>query len=78
MAKIQQSAHPRECFTLYKEFATFMKDINLKLQFDRKIEGTSVITFELLPQHNMQAVVDCVGILKERLVKVSKVTKSWF
>jgi hypothetical protein len=32
----------------------------------RKIEGTTVISFDLLPEANMTATVDCVGILKER------------
>lgn len=37
-----------------------------------KVEGTSVIVMNLLPEHGMQATIDCVGILKERNVDVEQ------
>lgn len=41
-----------------------------------KIDGTTVINMELLPEYDMQAVIDCIGILKERNVDVEqKVSK---
>lgn len=41
-----------------------------------KIDGTTVITMELLPEYDMQATIDCIGILKERNVDVEqKVSK---
>lgn len=36
----------------------------------RKVDGTTVISFILRPENGMEAVVDCVGILKERNVDV--------
>jgi len=35
-----------------------------------KVDGTTVISFDILPEMNMSATVDCVGILKERNVDV--------
>ena len=70
MVKIQPSAPPRKSIggAGREESVKPMHRSHeiLFLFLCRKIEGTSVIAFELLPQHNMQAVVDCVGILKER------------
>ena len=41
-----------------------------------KIDGTTVINMELLPEYDMQATIDCIGILKERNVDVEqKVSK---
>lgn len=43
------------------------RSTNLILNF-RKVDGTTVISFDILPEMNMSATVDCVGILKERYV----------
>ncbi|RWS14867.1 nuclear factor of activated T-cells 5-like protein [Dinothrombium tinctorium] len=37
-----------------------------------KIEGTTVISLDLHPEHNMEATIDCIGILKERNVDVEQ------
>uniref|UniRef100_A0A6G1SKJ2 Nuclear factor of activated T-cells 5 n=1 Tax=Aceria tosichella TaxID=561515 RepID=A0A6G1SKJ2_9ACAR len=37
-----------------------------------KVDGTSVIVMNLLPEHGMQATIDCIGILKERNVDVEQ------
>lgn len=37
-----------------------------------KVDGINVIELDLLPKHNMQTVLDCMGILKERNVDVER------
>ncbi|RWS29860.1 nuclear factor of activated T-cells 5-like protein [Leptotrombidium deliense] len=37
-----------------------------------KVDGTTVISLDLHPEHNMEAVIDCIGILKERNVDVEQ------
>ncbi|XP_053211107.1 nuclear factor of activated T-cells 5-like isoform X2 [Panonychus citri] len=38
----------------------------------QKVEGTAVITLDLVPENNMQTTIDCIGILKERNVDVEQ------
>ena len=42
----------------------------LSFSQNRKVDGTTVISFVLRPENGMEVVVDCVGILKERNVDV--------
>jgi len=37
-----------------------------------KVEGVTLVSVELEPEHDMQATIDCIGILKERNVDVEQ------
>jgi len=40
--------------------------------YTNKVDGTTVVVIELTPDHDMQATIDCIGILKERNVDVEQ------